>query len=86
MSGFFLKLSAYLAKLQARAWLSHALCAPAKTQLKDEESARNNHVFGCNFAIYSPILIFSTLRLSNKPFLIWYQQPTTFKICSYTTL
>jgi len=47
----FLKLSAYLAKLQERAWLSHALCAPAKTQLKDEESARNNHVFGCNFAI-----------------------------------
>ena len=54
----FFKLSAYLAKLQARAWLSHALCAPAKTQLKDEESARNNHVFGCNFAIYSPILNF----------------------------
>jgi len=30
----------------------------ANTQLKDEESARDNHVFACNFAKYSPILIF----------------------------
>jgi len=43
----------------------------ANTLLKDEESARDNHVFACNFAKYSPILIFFTLRLSNKPFLIW---------------
>jgi len=27
----------------------------ANTLLKDEESARNNHVFDCNFAKYSPI-------------------------------
>ena len=27
------------------------------------------HVFACNFAKYSPILIFFTLRLINKPFL-----------------
>jgi len=27
----------------------------ANTLLKDEESARNNHVFACNFAKYSPI-------------------------------
>ena len=32
------------------------------TLLKDEESARDNHVFACNFAKYSPILIFFTLR------------------------
>jgi len=35
----------YLAKLQARAWLSHALCAPgpsANVLLKDEESGRDN--------------------------------------------
>jgi len=38
---------------------------------KDGESARNDHVLACNFAKYSPILIFFTHRLSNKPFLIW---------------
>ena len=46
----------------------------ANTLLKDEESARDNHVLACNFAKYSPILIFfqlQTHRLSNKPFLIW---------------
>jgi len=31
----------------------------ANTLLKDEESARDNHVFSGNFAKYSPILIFS---------------------------
>jgi len=35
------------------------------------QSARKNHVLACNFAKYSPILIFFTHRLSNKPFLIW---------------
>ena len=30
----------------------------ANTLLKDEESAGDNHVFACNFAKYSPILIF----------------------------
>ena len=44
----------------------------ANTLLKDEESARDNHVFACNFAKYSLTLkFFFTLRLSNKPFLIW---------------
>ena len=32
------KIGEYLAELQARAWLSHALCAPDNTLLKDEES------------------------------------------------
>jgi len=41
------------------------------TVLKDEESARDNDVLACNFAKYSPILIFFTRRLSNKPVLIW---------------
>jgi len=35
------------------------------------QSARDNHALACNFAKYSPILIFFTHRLSNKPFLIW---------------
>ena len=65
------KISAYLAKLQARTWLSRALVRLANTLLKDGESARNDHVLACNFAKYSPILIFSTHSLSNKPFLIW---------------
>jgi len=43
----------------------------ANTLLKDKESARDNHVLACNFAKYSPILIFFTRKLSNKPFLIW---------------
>jgi len=30
----------------------------ANTLLKDEESARYNHVFACNFAKYSLTLIF----------------------------
>ena len=40
----------------------------ATTLLKNEESARCNHILACNFAKYSPILFF-TDRLSNKPFL-----------------
>ena len=42
----------------------------AYTLLKDRESARDNHVLACNSAKYSPILIFFTRRLNNKPFLI----------------
>jgi len=49
----------------------------ANTLLKDEESARNNHAFACNFAKYLPILIFFSLILSNKPFLIWLLTMTT---------
>jgi len=47
----------------------------ANKLLKDEESARDNHIFACNFAKYSPILIFFTLRLTNKPLFI--SNPTT---------
>jgi len=43
----------------------------ANTLLKDEESERDKHVLACNFTKYSPILIFFTHILSNKPFLIW---------------
>jgi len=46
---------------QERGCLMH-LVRLANTLLKDEESARDNHVFACNFAKYSPILIFFTLR------------------------
>jgi len=45
----------YLAKLQARAWLSHAFARLANTLIKDEESARDNHILASNFAKYSPI-------------------------------
>jgi len=38
----------------------------ANTLLKDEESARNNHVLACNFSKYLPIKKI-TDRLSNKP-------------------
>ena len=43
----------------------------ANTLLKTKKSAWDNHVFACNFAKYSPILIFVTLRLNDKLFLIW---------------
>ena len=43
----------------------------ANKLLEDEESAQDNHVIACNFAKYSPISIFFTDRISNKPFLIW---------------
>ena len=50
-----IKIGEYLAKLQAKTWLSRALCAPGQLTAKHEESARDNHVFGCKFAKYSPI-------------------------------
>ena len=39
---------------QERGCLTHFACL-ANTLLKDEESARDDHVFACNFAKYSPI-------------------------------
>jgi len=40
----FFKIGEYLAKLQARAWLSHARCAPGQHMQKDEENVRDNRV------------------------------------------
>jgi len=42
---------------QERGCLVHFVCL-ATTLLKDEESARDNHVLARNFAEYSPILFF----------------------------
>jgi len=42
---------------QERGCLMH-FARLANTLLKDEESARDNHVFACKFAKYSPILNF----------------------------
>jgi len=50
-----------LAKLQARTRLSRAFCAPGQLTAKPEDSAPDNHVLGCNFAKYSPILNFFSL-------------------------
>jgi len=47
----------------------HFACL-AITLLKDEESARDSHVFACSFVKYSPIKKFFSLTLSNKPYLI----------------
>jgi len=47
----------------------------AITLLKNEESARDNHVLAGIFAKYSPILLFFTDRFINKPFLIWLLKP-----------
>jgi len=43
------KIGEYLAKFQAKTWLSVALVRLANTLLKDVESARNNHVLARNF-------------------------------------
>jgi len=48
-----------------------ALVRLTNTLLKDGETAPDNHVLACNFAKYSPIFKMFSLRLSNKPFLIW---------------
>ena len=61
LSVIFFYIGYYLAKLQVRKWLSHALCAPGQHTAKDEESALDNHALACNFAKYSRILIFSHL-------------------------
>ena len=45
---------------QARGSLMH-FARLANSLLKDEESARDNHVFACNFAKCSPILILFSL-------------------------
>ena len=58
MSEEIFKIDKYMAKLQARAWLPHALCAPGQHAAKDEESAQDNHYLACNFAKHSPIKIF----------------------------
>ena len=42
----------------------------ANTLLKDEESARDNHVLDCNYAKYTPIKKI-THKLSNNLFFVW---------------
>ena len=61
-----IKISEYLAKLQARPWLSRALCAPghhtAKRRRKCTRQSRSCQIF---------TNLKKSHRLSNKPFLIW---------------
>ena len=57
-----------MAELLARRALSRALSSSFSSVLTN---ARDNHVLACNFAKYSPILIFFTDGLTNKPVLIW---------------
>jgi len=45
--------------------------------LQDEESTRDNYIFACTFAKYSPILIFFAVKLNNKTFLILVINNTT---------
>ena len=87
VSDFFKSVNVWQSYKQERGFLMH-FARLANTLLKDEESARDNHVFACNFAKYSPILFFFTRTLSNKPFLIWLlttpphpttQQPVTLR-------
>ena len=55
MSEFFFKsVNIWQSYKQERGCLMH-FARPANTLLKDEESARDNHVLACNFAKYLPI-------------------------------
>jgi len=69
---FFKSVNIWQSYKQERGCLVH-FARLANTLLKDEESARGNHVLTRRpkSAKYSPILIFFTHRLSNKHFLIW---------------
>jgi len=60
------KIAEYLAKLQARAWLSHALCSPGQHQKVHETISHACITLPNN----SPIKKI-TDSLSDKPFLIW---------------
>jgi len=46
------KIGEYLAKLQARVWLSHALCAPGQHTVKRRRKYRDYRIIACNFAKY----------------------------------
>ena len=65
----------YLAKLQARVWLSHALCASGQHTAK----RRRKFTRQSRFCLFLPHIHrfkkYFTLRLSNKPFLIWLLTP-----------
>jgi len=50
-----IKINEYLAKLQTRAWLSHALCAPGQDTVKRRRNCTRHHVLSCYFAKYLPI-------------------------------
>jgi len=68
-----IKIGEYLAKLQITSKNLIVSCTffVFNGVLAMLASARDNHVLACNFAKYSPILIFFTHILSNKHFLIW---------------
>jgi len=55
-----IKIGEHLAKLQGDGCLMQ-FARLANALLKDEESARDNHVLVCNFAKYSPFLKFRCL-------------------------
>ena len=58
----------------------------ANTLLKDKESTRDSRVFDCIFDKYLPILNFFHSQTQRKTFLtLFINNPTTPKICSYTT-
>jgi len=65
-------ISEYLAKLQAKAWLSHALRAPGQhTAKRRRKCMRQSRSCLQLCQIYTDFNFFFTLRLSNKPVLIW---------------
>ena len=66
MCEFFYSANIWQSYKQERGCLVH-FGRLANTLLKDEESARDNHAFACNFAKYSPILnFFFTLKLNQQ--------------------
>jgi len=60
---FFKSVNIWQSYKQERGCLMH-FARLANTLLKDEESARNSHVFACNFAKYSSISKNAAINLS----------------------
>ena len=67
------KIGEYLAKLQARRWLSRAHCAPSQHTAESRRKCTTQFTFSArNYAKNSPILkIFPLTRLINKRLVIW---------------
>jgi len=61
----------YLAKLQARAWLSHALCTPGEHTAKTKKVHETITFLLATLPNITDFKKSLTDSVSNKPFLIW---------------
>ena len=68
----FFYIGEYLAKIQARAWLSHGLCAPGQHTAKRRRKCTRQSRFCLKLCqIFTDLENVFTFGLSNKHFFIW---------------